>query len=41
MESGMDLKSIKIIGVHSKHMGTGIAQSLIIQLFKQLKKKIM
>jgi len=30
---------IKIIGVHPKHMGTGIGQSLIIQLFKQFKKK--
>jgi N-acetylglutamate synthase-like GNAT family acetyltransferase len=30
---------IKIIGVHPKHMGTGIGQSLIIQLLKQFKKK--
>ena len=30
---------IKIIGVHPKHMGTGIGQSLITQLFKQFKKK--
>ena len=30
---------IKIIGVHPKHMGTGIGQALITQLFKQLKKK--
>jgi len=30
---------IKIIGVHSKHMGTGIGQSLITQLFKQFKRK--
>jgi ribosomal protein S18 acetylase RimI-like enzyme len=30
---------IKIIGVHPKHMGAGIGQSLITQLFKQFKKK--
>jgi len=30
---------IKIIGVHPKHMGTGIGQALITQLFKQFKKK--
>jgi predicted N-acetyltransferase YhbS len=30
---------IKIMGVHPKHMGTGIGQSLITQLFKQFKKK--
>jgi predicted N-acetyltransferase YhbS len=30
---------IKIIGVHPKHMGTGIGQSLITELFKQFKKK--
>ena len=30
---------IKIMGVHPKHMGTGIGQSLITQLFRQFKKK--
>jgi predicted N-acetyltransferase YhbS len=30
---------IKIMGVHPKHMGTGIGQSLITQLFQQFKKK--
>ena len=30
---------IKIMGVHPKHMGTGIGQALITQLFKQFKKK--
>ncbi|MBI5584495.1 MAG: GNAT family N-acetyltransferase [Deltaproteobacteria bacterium] len=30
---------IKIIGVHPKHMGTGIGQALITELFKHFKKK--
>jgi ribosomal protein S18 acetylase RimI-like enzyme len=30
---------IKIIGVHPKHMGTGIGQALITETFKQFKKK--
>jgi ribosomal protein S18 acetylase RimI-like enzyme len=30
---------IKIIGVHPKHMGVGIGQALITQLFRQFKKR--
>ncbi len=39
MESGMALRSIKLLGVHPKHMGAGIAQSLIFPSFKKFKKK--
>jgi len=30
---------IKIMGVHPKHMGTGIGQALVTQTFKEFKKK--